>query len=200
MPPRLLPLGLLPTLLLLGGAPAPAGADEPLPASLEGYYRARGVTTEEASRHTRPIEGTILVTALPEGDDAGEGEGYALRFSFRTKRTTPDGSLRADLIGIGSGRVDDGALLGRTETQVIVAAIPGIDPQFAFIPGRLGPRIVSDFRMRAGDAAERFHAEIETRPAAGFEYAATRTRLDLERISRDTPEDDRLPLPKPYDD
>lgn len=179
--------------LLPASPPLAARSAEPLPESLEGYYRGRGVTTEQATGRTRPIHGTVLVTPLPEA------EGYALRFSFRTKTTSPDGSLRADLIGTGVAHAEREELVGESETQVIVAAIPGIDPQFAFIPGRLGPRIVSGFRMRAGDEAEQFHADIETHPAPGFEYAATRTRLDLERISREVPQDARLPLPLPYD-
>lgn len=179
--------------LLLGGASSEARATEPLPESLAGYYRARGVTTEPATDRRRPIQGTLLVTAATGG-------GYDLRFSFQTKMTTPGGTQRADLLGTGEARVEAQALVGDAETQMILASIPGVDPQFAFIPGYLGPRIRSHFRMDPTDESERFQADIETRAAPGYEYLETRTRLELERISRETPEDARLPLPVPYDE
>ena len=162
---------------------------------LEGYYRAQGITVERAAGIKRRLAGVLIVS--PARDGAG---GFALRFNFKTQISTPDGGVQADLIGTGDGRVEGGELRGHTETQVIWAAIPGIDPQFAFIPGRLGPRIRSTFSMRPGDEAEEFRAEVETVAAPGFEYAATRTTMRLERISREAPQDERLPLPTPRPD
>jgi hypothetical protein len=176
-------------------APAVARAADPAPlGDLEGYYRANGITVERAAGVKRPLSGVLIVAP------AREGRGWDLRFSFKTQISTPDGSVRADLIGTGDGLVERGELRGHAETQVIWAAIPGVDPQFAFIPGRLGPRIQSTFSMRPGDDADAFRGEVETVAAPGFEYAATRSTMRLERISREAPQDERLPLPKPRSD
>ncbi len=184
-------LSILMAALCLQGSLAARAGD--LPGNLEGYYRATGVTTEEASGIKRDLSGTMLVAR----DESGE---YSLRFTFRTQLATPQGEVKADLIGTGNARPEGDRLVGRSETQAIWAAIPGIDPRFAFIPGKLGPRIQSTFEMWAGDGADSFRSEVRTVAVPGYEYAATSSQIELIRISQDVPQDDRLPIPQPHDD
>ena len=55
-----------------------------------------------------------------------------------------------------------------------------MDPAFPWIPGRLGPRVVSRFAMSRDDAGD-YRIEIETRAAPGEDYGFTRTRLHAVR-------------------
>ena len=147
-----------------GGSPAAAS---PAP-GFAGLYAVSGVTTDPQSGGTRRIAGTVIV--------AGGAEAHDATFSLSTEIATPDGPIQADLIGTGEGRVEDGVLTGRAETQMFLAAVPGVDPGFPWIPGRLGPRVVSRFAM-SRDAAGDHRIEIETRAAPGEDYGFTRTRL-----------------------
>ncbi len=133
----------------------------------EGMYDVRGLTTDEATGATRPLAGTVIV--------AGAGDGSAATFSLDTEIETAQGPVQAELIGSGEGRVRGGGLMGRAETRMFLAAIPGLDPKFPWIPGRLGPRVLSDFRMEPDGTA--FLIEIATRAAPGEDYAGTRTTL-----------------------
>ena len=133
-----------------------------------GMYRVRGLTTDEATGATRALQGTVIV--------APDEDGYATTFSLDTAIETAQGPVQADLVGSGDGRVqDDGVLEGRAETRMFLAAIPGLDPEFPWIPGRLGPRVLSEFRMQPDGTA--FRIEIVTRAAPGEDYAGTRTTL-----------------------
>ena len=174
----------------------PAQADDilPLPADMEGFYEAKGVTTVKSTGSRRRLKGTFIVTHAPEG------EGYDIRFSFKTQMSTPGGPQRADLIGTGEARVVDAKVVGSAETQLLLASVPGVDPQFAFIPGQLGPRIEQTFVMSATDEEGEFKSEIESEAVSGNEYPATRTTLRVKLVDATVPEDKRLPLPKPHDD
>ena len=58
----------------------------------------------------------------------------------------------------------------------MIAGAPNVDPGFAFVPRRVGTRIVSTTK---GTLAEdgTISLEIESEPAPGQTYAATRTTL-----------------------
>jgi hypothetical protein len=173
-----------------------AQADDalPLPASMEGFYEGKGVTTVKSTGSRRRVKGTFVVTR------AANGDGYEIRFSFKTQMPSPGGPMRADLLGTGDARVVDDKVLGTTETQLLFASIPGVDPQFAFIPGKLGPRIQQTFQMTATDEPGEFKSEIESEAVPGYEYPATRTTMRVKLIDPTVPQDKRLPLPQPHDD
>lgn len=153
----------------------PAPAEE---AGFAGMYEVAGVTTDQQTGDTRRITGTVIIAG-------GGEEAYSTTFSMTTELVTRDGPLKADLIGTGEGRAEGARLVGTAETQMFLAAIPGLDPKFPFIPGRLGPRVVSDFVMDPADAGA-YRIEIETRAApgdAGKAYGSTRTNLRAVRTT-----------------
>lgn len=152
-----------------GAAPGAVGSPPPKTPDLRfaGTYDVRGLTTDPDTGETRRIAGTVVL--------AGAGDGYDATFSLATQIETPDGPVQADLIGTGEGKVAAEALEGTADTRMFLAAIPGLDPKFPWIPGRLGPRVHSDFRMRPEGPA--FRIEIASRPAPGAAYAPTTTVL-----------------------
>ncbi|MCG8591224.1 MAG: hypothetical protein MJE66_18180 [Proteobacteria bacterium] len=154
-------------------APAPVSAPAPEPVRFEGFYEVRGLTTELESGDEREIAGKVIIA---DGED-----GYTSTFSLRTHVGTPDGQVPADLIGHGSGQLgSDAGLVGTAQTRVVRGAAPGLDPKFPFLQGRVQAQIESEFQM-VPDRDGRFVIEIETRPAAGSRWPASRTRLTAVR-------------------
>jgi len=160
----------------------------------EGLYEAEGVTTVLASGERRPATARIVLSR-------GGGDRYVASFNLKTALPTPDGAKRVDVTGHAEGTRDGAGLVGTAESQWLMAAIAGLDPQFPFIPGFLGPRIASRFTMRPlPDGA--FRIEIESTGAPGElgrDYAPTHTVLEATRVG-DKPEGRKLPLPRPRPD
>jgi hypothetical protein len=138
------------------------------PATISGTWHVEGVTVEKASGKTRQISGTIILA-----EEAGK---YRSTFDLSTTLPTEGGPTHADVIGEGEGSVDGRTLSGTARTQIVVAGAPNVDPGFAFVPRRVGTRIVSSTK---GTLAEdgTISLEIESEPAPGETYAATRTTL-----------------------
>jgi len=164
-------------LLACGSEPDVAAPPPEAPetiASLAGTYEVSGFTLERESGNQREISGTIIM--------AQEGDQYTATFNLTTLFPTPDGALKSDVIGKGEGQVEGRILRGNATTQIVMATVPGIDTQFAFIPRFVGPRIVSTTAARLADDG-RLTVEIESQPAEGETYAATRTTVSGMRIA-----------------
>ncbi len=165
----------------------PAGAvaaPAPVPPSIAGTYRVSGITAEKGGDSSRKIEGTIVLTQ--------DGDAYRASFQLSTLYPGPEGEHQAMVIGKGEGKVRGTELLGTSHTQVVVAAIPGVDTNFAFAPRATTTRIESSSKATlAADGT--LVIEIENLPAKGEQqYRPTHTRLTGERIalastSLDTP-------------
>ena len=106
--------------------PVKASPPDRIPPSLSGMYRVEGVTTVKGTGMEREIKGTVIL--------AQEGDRYTATFSLATTFPTEEGPIQADVIGKGEGRVDGTSLQGTAETQIVMAAVPGIDSAFAFVP------------------------------------------------------------------
>ncbi len=163
-------------LVLACDSPPDVAAPRPAPPpSLAGIYQIEGVTVDKRTGAEREISGTIVL--------AQEANNYTTTFSLKTTYPSADGTADADVIGSGKGTIDGQKLLGTAETQLVMATVPGIDTQFAFVPRIVGPRIVSTSVGSISDDGT-LVIEIENRPAEGETYRPTRTTLKGTRISR----------------
>ncbi len=149
------------------GTPA-ADVAAAAPATLAGTWRVEGVTVEKASGMTRQISGTVIL--------AGDGGKYLSTFDLETTFPTEGGPTHADVIGEGEVNIEGRNITGTSRTQIVVAGTPNVDPAFAFVPRRVGTRIVSSTKGTLADDGT-MSLEIESEPAAGETYAATRTTL-----------------------
>jgi len=149
----------------------PVGA---APTPYAGTWRVAGRTVELADGESRDIEGTVVLVQ--------EDAGYSAHFDLVTVFPTPDGPTHAQVVGTGSGEVMPGGLMGTAETQIILAAVPGVDSQFVFLPRSYGPRLISRSTTRLNDDGS-LTIEIESGPAEGERYRATETTLRATRIS-----------------
>jgi hypothetical protein len=171
MPRRALPrLATLATSALLAAAMAgPVAADE-APSSAtpqSGLYEMSGETVDSATGVRRPIQGTIVVRV--------EGERYTTHFEFSTLFPGTEATA-ARVTGTGEGRVEGSRLVGEAHTQLTVAAAPGIDVGFAYVPREVSPRIRStSMATFLPDGSVR--AEIENVAEEGSEYSPTKTTL-----------------------
>jgi len=181
-------------LTLVLAASVAAENAEPAVEPPEGLYEVKGATTVEATGEQRTAEGKFVLARDADGR-------FVTSFNLKTVLPTPEGPRAMDITGSGEGRFAEGVLAGTAEAQFLAAAIGGLDPQFAFIPGRLGPRIGSRFTMRPGADAGRYHVEIRSEGLgeAGHGYSPTHTVLEAVRVG-DKPANRRLPLPKPRED
>jgi len=151
-------------------APAAATPDvSSAPPVLSGTWSVDGVTVEKASGKTRQISGTIILVE----DQGGK---FRSTFDLDTMLPTAGGPTRADVIGEGEGSITGRQISGTARTQIVVAGAPNIDPSFAFVPRRVGTRIVSSTKGTLDDDGT-ISLEIESEPAPGETYAATRTTL-----------------------
>jgi hypothetical protein len=176
--PLTLPLTLSLSLALACGAPDETTTVEAIePVDFGGVYRVTGLTTETASGSEREIKGIVVLKQ--------EGASYTATFDMRTgfqvDREGEGESIAVDLIGSGSGVRDGDQLRGTARTQLVRAAIPGVDAKFPFLPREIGPRIVSvtQTRMLPGNVIE---VEIETQADDGESYAATTTIVRGQRL------------------
>ncbi|MGI9590062.1 MAG: hypothetical protein ACR2P8_01740 [Myxococcota bacterium] len=147
-------------------------AAEALP--IGGMYEVTGVTVARESGHRREIAGTVIL--------ATEGDTYTATFNLNTTYPGADQALPAEVIGKGEGTIAGRNLLGRAETQLVMATVPGIDPGFAFVPRMVSTRVASS--TTATVSADGFVSiEIESEAAPGSDYTPTRTTLHGSRIS-----------------
>jgi len=149
--------------LLLAAAPSPA-ADDPF----SGTYDVKGLTTDVRSGDTRRIEGHVVLTLA--------GAVYRASSELGTDYPTPGGPVHADVIGTGEGKRDGNVLKGTAKTQLVMQTVPGVDPDFAFIPHQVGPRIVSTWTAYL-EKDGTLIVELSNKPAKGEHYAETKTKL-----------------------
>jgi hypothetical protein len=174
---------------ILAATAAPSAAGDP---EVDGLYEVRGLTTVAANGEQRIAEGKVVIKQEEDGN-------YILTVDVQTQIETPEGWRLVDLTGSGEARRDGDVLMGKTETQWLMAPIPGIDPRFAFIPGRLGPRLTNTFRMVPAKKEGVWNVEIENRGREGDGYGRSTTTMVSIRVG-DVPKGRRLPLPTPHDD
>jgi hypothetical protein len=148
-----------------------AGEEVPIP----GMYHVEGATVDKASGERRDISGTVIL--------AVEGDEYTATFHLATNfpgsGTEP---VAAEVIGRGEGKVEGRTLKGTAHTQVVVASVPGVDPNFAFIPRQVSTRLISDSVTtisRSGSVVIR----TDSRGEEGEHYSPTMTTLKGQRIA-----------------
>lgn len=152
------------TLPAVGAAPAP----------FSGTFRVTGRTVEKTSGATRDISGTVVLVQ--------DEEGYRASFDLETLFPTPGGPTAAQVVGTGAGRLEGGELVGTADTQIILAQVPGVEADFAFLPRHYGPRITSESKTRLNEDGS-LTIEIESHAAEDQQYRATRTTVRGTRIS-----------------
>lgn len=157
-------------------AAGPPGAPGP---EFTGLYEVSGYTTVRRSGQRRRIVGTVIVTRAA----ADAAAPYTATFDLETEFATPEGPIQADVIGSARAEEQAAALAGTAETRILMASIPGLDPTFPWIPGRLGPRVLSKFKMAPAEVQGTFHVEIESEAAPGESYEPTRTALRATRAA-----------------
>jgi len=157
-------------------SPEPVSAPPP-PAfelgNLTGIYKVSGTTRRLDGTEERRISGTVRVVH--------EGDRYTSTYDLETTFPGPEAHLKADVIGTGEGRAESGRLTGTAETQLVVSTVPGVDPGFAFVPRRVGVRIMSvSTAMILADGTVTM--QVENSPGEGESYSPTRTVLKGERV------------------
>ncbi len=150
-----------------------AGQPEAAAPVIAGMYEMQGTTTEKKSGATRMISGMVII--------AQEGGTYTATFDLNTSFPTPDGKTEADVIGKGTGHIRGKELDGKAETQLVLAGVPGVDTQFAFVPRLVSKRLVSTMTGRLRDDGT-LVVETENEGIEGEQYAATRTVLTGRRV------------------
>jgi hypothetical protein len=158
----------------VGSAPMAAVPAKARP-DFSGAYRVSGKTIEKGTTNSRPLDGTIILVQ--------EGDSYAATFDLQTELATPEGpSARAQVVGKGEGLVKGQGLEGTATTQIVWAAVPGVDSQFAFLPKRFGPRLASESKARLQPDGS-ILIEIDSKGIGGSRYTPTHTTLRGVRIS-----------------
>ncbi|MCC6640635.1 MAG: hypothetical protein IT386_05675 [Deltaproteobacteria bacterium] len=156
---------------LLLSATAPADAADDL---FSGTYEVTGVTTDLRTGESRKISGHVVLTK--------RGAVYRAASQLATDYPTSGGTVHADVIGTGEGRIEGDVLEGTSHVQLVLQRVPGIDTNFAFVPREVGPRIVSTFTARF-DRDNALLVELSNRPEKGEQYAATTTKLRGTRVA-----------------
>jgi len=145
------------------------------PPSIAGTYHVSGTTAEKGGDSSRKIEGTIVLTQ--------NGDAYRASFQLSTLYPGAEGEHQAVVIGKGEGKVRGKELVGTAHTQVVVAAIPGVDTNFAFAPRATTTRIESSSKATLAPDGT-LVIEIENLPAKGEQsYRPSHTKLTGERIA-----------------
>jgi len=148
-----------------------SGDEVPIP----GMYKVEGATIDKASGERRDISGTVILAV-----DGGEYTAtFHLATTFPGSGTDP---IAAEVIGKGEGKVEGRKLTGTAHTQLVVASVPGVDPNFAFIPRQVSTRLISDSVTtiaRNGSVV----IQTESRGEEGEHYSPTKTILKGRRIA-----------------
>jgi hypothetical protein len=145
------------------------------PAAIGGRWDVEGETVETGrEEHKRSISGTVILNQ--------EGAHYTSTFTMSTMFPTPDGAaLETDVIGEGEGAVEGTRISGEARTQLVVAGVPGVDPDFAFVPRTTSTRIVSTVEGGVQpDGTIVLHIQSKGEP--GEDYRPTRTTLRGKRV------------------
>jgi hypothetical protein len=166
---RHLPLLLALALLLPGAAPADPSADP-----WSGTYEVQGLTVDQRSGDTRRIEGHVVLTR--------KGDQWMAAAELKTEFPSHGGSVRADVIGRGDGKLQGEALVGTAQTQLVMQTVPGVDTNFGFVPREIGPRLVSDWAARWEREGE-LTVEMTNRGEEGVDYSPTKTTLKGRRVA-----------------
>jgi hypothetical protein len=145
------------------------------PAAIGGMWAVEGETVETGrEEHKRTISGRVILNQ--------KGGHYSSTFTMSTMFPTPDGAaLETDVIGEGEGTVEGSKITGEARTQLVVAGVPGVDPDFAFVPRTTSTRIVSTVEgalQPDGTIALR----IQSKGEPGEDYTPTRTTLRGKRV------------------
>lgn len=136
-----------------------------------GTWHVQGMTTDVASGDMRRIEGHVVLTR--------KGDRWSAASELVTQFPTLGGPVHTDVIGTGDGHRRGAGLEGEAHTQLVMQTVPGVDPDFAFIPRQVGPRIVSKWTARfEGDLLV---VELANQPEAGETYTPTKTVLKGKR-------------------
>jgi len=166
-------------ILVLGAAALPAAAadegaaPEAAEAGVGGTYDVTGVTVDSKDGSSRAIYGRVVLVV--------EGERYKSHFELST-RFPGSTAAAARVVGTGEGRVAGEVLEGEADVHVVLAAAPGVDVGFAYIPAEMGAHILSRTRAELQQDGT-LHIEIDNRPAEGEDYTPTRTTLVGYRIA-----------------
>lgn len=152
--------------------PPPTGAAAAT--AFTGTFHVSGRTVEKASGASRDIAGLVVIVA-----DEGS---YTASYELETLFPTPGGPTEAQVIGTGRGTIEGSALRGTADTQIIMAQVPGVSADFAFLPRTYGPRITSESTTRLEEDGS-LVIEIESHAAEGQSYRATHTTVRGSRIS-----------------
>lgn len=166
----------------LGLALAPDARAEETAAedAYSGTWHMQGMTTDVKSGDMRRIEGHVVLTR--------KGERWAAASELVTQFPTLGGPVHTDVIGTGDGhRVGEG-LEGEAHTQLVMQTVPGVDPDFAFIPRQVGPRLVS--KWTAHFEGDLLVVELSNQPEAGEAYTPTKTVLKGKRAEAPKPAED----------
>jgi hypothetical protein len=155
-------------------APPVSAAPPVAPEPLSGLYEVSGVTVDKATGAERSVAGTLIVDV--------SGADYTTTFDLATELPVGGAPQRAELIGKGSGRVDDRKLEGTAETQLIVALVPGVDPGFGLLPRHATAQIVNR-SVAVVEPDGRVRIEIDSEAKPGTDYRPTHTRLSGRRVA-----------------
>jgi len=148
------------------------------PDAFSGTFRVSGHTVEVGSSgRGRDIEGTVVI--------AQDGDAYTASYELTTLFPTPDGPSQAQVVGTGRGSVSGSELQGTADTQIILAQVPGVAADFAFLPRTYGPRITSRSTARL-DPDGTLTIEIESQGVRGETYRPTRTTVRGVRLAAAT--------------
>lgn len=164
------------SLLGCGSGESPAVATAPA-APLSGRYEVTGVTTNQATGEKREIAGTVVLVT------SEDGRTYTATFDLDTIYPGAVEALPAAVIGKGEGTIEGRTLRGTSETQLVMATVPGVDPGFAYVPRMVSTRLAS---TSVANVAPDGSLEVEIRNVAADgeeDYSPTRTTLRGARIS-----------------
>jgi hypothetical protein len=170
-PPSPLPLLALGFTLL---AVDPGRAAEPASDPFSGTYTVIGTTVDVQSGDTRRIEGHLVLT-LKNGS-------YTAVSELSTDFPSHGGPVHTDVLGNGEGERNGDVLSGTAQTQLVIQTVPGVDPNFAFIPRRVGPRLVSSWKAHL-ESDGTLVVELANRAAEGETYRPTTTTLRGKRVA-----------------
>ncbi len=174
---RLLPLLLSVVLAWLaagcdsGPTPGGAGSVEAAPPPAEGFvgtWEVKGITEDLRRGDSRRIEGKLVLN-----ESAGV---YSGKSELETQFPSEGGAMDAHVLGTATGKREGNLLRGDAETQLVMATVPGVNTDFAFVPRQVFARIESSWTARFRQDGTLI-IELENRPAAGEDYAPTRTTL-----------------------
>ncbi len=145
-----------------------------------GTYQVQGLTVDRRSGDTRRIQGHVVLTR--------KNDHWIAAAELKTNFPSHGGSVSADVIGRGDGKLRGNALVGTAQTQLVIQTVPGVDTNFGFIPRTVGPRLLSDWTARWERPGE-LSIELTNRAEEGEDYSPTKTTLKGRRVSMpaDTP-------------